>query len=73
MTNNKTNKTKTIGEILNGTVKERTTAKQITLYKPVGVGVQDAVAAQLDTDVARERGAGAEIAFLIMNQVSGGA
>lgn len=50
-----------IGELLNGRREGRTTAKQITLYKSVGVAVQDAVAAQLVMDAARERDAGTEI------------
>jgi ornithine cyclodeaminase len=52
-----------IGELLNGRREGRTTAQQITLYKSVGVAVQDAVAAQLVMDAARDRGAGIELAL----------
>ena len=51
-----------IGEILSGKVAGRESPKQITLYKSVGVAVQDAVAAQLVYDAARRQGVGLEVA-----------
>jgi ornithine cyclodeaminase/alanine dehydrogenase-like protein (mu-crystallin family) len=50
-----------IGELVAGTRPGRTSAEQITLYKSVGVAVQDAAAAALVLARARERGAGAEV------------
>jgi alanine dehydrogenase len=50
-----------VGELVAGTRPGRTAADQITLYKSVGVAVQDAAAAALTLKVARERGAGREI------------
>ena len=50
-----------IGEIVSGAKAGRTSAGQITLYKSVGVGVQDAAAARLVLDAARTQGAGAEV------------
>lgn len=50
-----------LGEIVSGTRPGRSAPDQITLYKSVGVAVQDAVAARLVLDAARERGAGREI------------
>jgi alanine dehydrogenase len=52
-----------IGEVLSGVKKGRESAGQITLYKSVGVAVQDAVAAQLVYDAALARRVGREIAF----------
>jgi ornithine cyclodeaminase len=50
-----------IGEVIAGEHPGRTAADQITLYKSVGVAVQDGVAARLVLDAARERGAGRAI------------
>lgn len=50
-----------IGELVSGTRPGRTSREQITLYKSVGVAVQDAAAAQLVFDAARARGAGREV------------
>lgn len=50
-----------VGELVSGKRQGRTSAEQITLYKSVGVAVQDAVAAQLVLAAAREQGAGIEI------------
>jgi ornithine cyclodeaminase len=50
-----------LGEIIAGTAEGRTTPEQITLYKSVGVAVQDLAAAALVLAAARERGAGQEI------------
>jgi ornithine cyclodeaminase len=50
-----------LGEIIAGTRDGRIGAEQITLYKSVGVAVQDLAAAALVLAAARERGAGSEI------------
>lgn len=50
-----------IGELISGTRPGRTSRDQITIYKSVGVAVQDAVATRLVLEAARERGAGKEI------------
>lgn len=50
-----------VGELVLGTRQGRTQPEQITLYKSVGVAVQDAAAAQLVLDAARARGAGREV------------
>ncbi|MGH2694183.1 MAG: ornithine cyclodeaminase family protein [Actinomycetota bacterium] len=50
-----------IGELVAGTRPGRTSNDQITLYKSVGVAVQDAVAASLVLEAARRVGAGTEI------------
>jgi ornithine cyclodeaminase/alanine dehydrogenase-like protein (mu-crystallin family) len=50
-----------LGEIIAGTATGRSSADQITLYKSVGVAVQDLAAAALVLAAARERGAGQEI------------
>jgi ornithine cyclodeaminase len=50
-----------LGEIVAGTAAGRTSAEQITLYKSVGVAVQDLAAAALVLAAARERGVGQEI------------
>jgi ornithine cyclodeaminase len=50
-----------IGELVAKTRPGRTSKDQITLYKSVGVAVQDAVAASLVLDAARRVGAGTEI------------
>lgn len=50
-----------IGEILGGSKPGRTAADQITLYKSVGVAVQDAVAARLVYDAAVERRVGSDV------------
>jgi len=47
-----------IGELVSGTKPGRTSPSQITLYKSVGVAVQDAAAAALVLAAARERGVG---------------
>jgi len=52
-----------IGEVLAGSQQGRQSAQQITLYKSVGVAVQDAVAAQLVYDAALARRVGTEIDF----------
>ena len=50
-----------LGELVAGTRPGRTSRDQITLYKSVGVAVQDAAAAALVIAAARARGIGAEI------------
>ena len=50
-----------LGELVAGTGSGRTSREQITLYKSVGVAVQDLAAAALVLAAARERGAGTEI------------
>ena len=49
-----------LGELVNGTATGRTFAEQLTLYKSVGVAVQDAAAAALVLAAARETGLGFE-------------
>ena len=50
-----------LGELVSGARRGRATAVEITLYKSVGVAVQDLAAAALVLAAARERGAGLEI------------
>jgi len=50
-----------LGELVAGTMRGRTSPEQITLYRSVGVAVQDAAAAALVLAAARERSAGREI------------
>ena len=50
-----------LGELVAGTKPGRTSPEQITLYKSVGVAVQDAAAASLVLAAARERSMGREI------------
>jgi alanine dehydrogenase len=50
-----------LGELVSGTRPGRTSEDQITLYKSVGVAVQDAAAASLVLAAARERSIGQEI------------
>jgi ornithine cyclodeaminase/alanine dehydrogenase-like protein (mu-crystallin family) len=50
-----------IGELVSGARPGRTSADQITVYKSVGVAAQDAAAAALALEAARERGLGTQI------------
>ena len=50
-----------IGELIMGTKPGRTSPDQITLYKSVGVAAQDAAAAHLVVNAARERGLGLQV------------
>ncbi len=50
-----------IGEVVAGTAPGRTSDDEITLYKSVGIAAQDAAAAALVLDAARETGTGIEI------------
>ena len=52
-----------LGELVSGTKSGRTSEEQLTLYKSVGVAVQDAAAAALVLAQAREVGAGQELAL----------
>jgi len=49
-----------VGELISGAKPGRTSADQITLYKSVGVAVQDAVAAHLVLEAAEKQGVGRE-------------
>jgi ornithine cyclodeaminase len=50
-----------LGELVLGTRPGRSTAEQITLYKSVGLAIQDATATALVLAGARERGIGGQI------------
>ena len=50
-----------IGELIDGRKPGRTSREQLTLYKSVGVAVQDGVAAALVIRAARQRSAGLEV------------
>ncbi|MGH9244474.1 MAG: ornithine cyclodeaminase family protein [Acidimicrobiales bacterium] len=50
-----------LGELLAGTAVGRTSRDELTLYKSVGVAVQDAAAAALVLEFARNNGAGIEV------------
>ena len=50
-----------VGELVAGSRPGRTSTDQVTLYRSVGVAVQDAVAARLVLDRAREQGAGVTV------------
>ncbi len=50
-----------LGELVAGTKTGRESAEQLTVYKSVGVAVQDAAAAALVLAAARERGVGREL------------
>jgi len=50
-----------LGELVAGTATGRTNDDEITLYKSVGVAVQDAAAATLILEAARERGIGTNV------------
>jgi alanine dehydrogenase len=50
-----------LGEVISGTRPGRTSPEQITMYKSVGVALQDAVAAQLTLTAAWEQGFGLEV------------
>jgi ornithine cyclodeaminase len=52
-----------LGELAAGTRPGRTSPEQLTLYKSVGVAVQDATAATLVLAAARKAGAGRELAL----------
>jgi ornithine cyclodeaminase len=52
-----------IGEVISGTRPGRTSPEQITLYKSVGVAVQDAVAAHLVLEAAEQQGVGRNVSL----------
>jgi ornithine cyclodeaminase/alanine dehydrogenase-like protein (mu-crystallin family) len=52
-----------IGDLVSGSRVGRTSSSEVTVYKSVGVAVQDAVAAQMVLSAARERGVGVEVAI----------
>ena len=52
-----------LGELVSGTATGRTSPQEITLYKSVGVAVQDAAAASMVLAAARARGIGTDIAI----------
>lgn len=52
-----------LGELVAGTRGGRSSAGQITLYKSVGVAVQDVVATALVLAAARDRGIGRDVAI----------
>ncbi|MGE5227057.1 MAG: ornithine cyclodeaminase family protein [Planctomycetaceae bacterium] len=52
-----------LGELVAGTAEGRTTEDQVTLYKSVGVAVQDAAAAALVLARAQARGTGTDVAI----------
>jgi alanine dehydrogenase len=52
-----------LGEVVSGKKPGRASAEQITLYKSVGVAVQDAAAAAIVLAKAREHDAGRELAL----------
>lgn len=53
-----------VGQLIAGTRPGRTSADQISLYKSVGVAVQDAVAARLVLEAAEAQGVGIEVQML---------
>jgi ornithine cyclodeaminase len=52
-----------IGEVISGKQPGRSSSDQITLFKSVGIAVQDAMAAQLAVQNARKLGLGTEVAW----------
>ena len=52
-----------LGELLNGTVAGRRSNDELTVFKSMGIAVEDLAAAQLCVTRARERGIGVEVEF----------
>lgn len=52
-----------VGEIIAGVREGRSSSEQVTLYKSVGVAIQDAVAAQLVLTAAKKKKVGVEVAL----------
>jgi ornithine cyclodeaminase/alanine dehydrogenase-like protein (mu-crystallin family) len=52
-----------LGEVLAGTHPGRTDADELTVFKSLGLGVEDLAAAELVVRKAREQGVGTEVAF----------
>ena len=50
-----------IGEVLAGTKPGRTGAEEVTLYKSVGIAIQDVATAQLVYQKALQRGVGTNV------------
>ena len=50
-----------IGSVADGTARARTSPSQVTLFKTVGIAVQDSVCASRVVEAARERGIGHEV------------
>ncbi len=50
-----------LGDVVNGTVSGRANSDDVTIFKSLGMAVEDVVAAQLAVGRARERGLGQEI------------
>ena len=52
-----------LGEVLAGTHPGRTDADELTVFKSLGLGVEDLAAAELVVRKAQEQGAGSEVEF----------
>ena len=52
-----------LGELLNGSVEGRRSDEELTVFKSMGIAVEDLAAAQLCVARARERGIGTEVEF----------
>jgi ornithine cyclodeaminase/alanine dehydrogenase-like protein (mu-crystallin family) len=52
-----------LGEVLTGTHPGRTSAEELTVFKSLGLGVEDLAAAELVVRKAREQGVGTEVDF----------
>jgi ornithine cyclodeaminase len=52
-----------LGEVLRGTKPGRTSGDEITLFKSLGLGVEDLAAARYLYDKAEETGAGTRVSF----------
>ena len=52
-----------LGEVLEGTVEGRRSDDELTLFKSMGIAVEDLAAAELCVARARERGIGVEVDF----------
>jgi alanine dehydrogenase len=51
-----------IGEVIAGSAPGRTSGDEVTIYKPLGIAVEDVAAAQLAYMRARAEGRGLELA-----------
>jgi ornithine cyclodeaminase len=52
-----------LGEVLAGTHRGRTSADELTVFKSLGIAVEDLAAAELVVANARKRGIGTEVEF----------
>jgi ornithine cyclodeaminase/alanine dehydrogenase-like protein (mu-crystallin family) len=50
-----------LGEVLAGTRPGRTDERELTLFRSLGIGVEDLAAAKLAVATARQRGLGTEV------------